>query len=607
MPLPSLVFTFSLRRFGITADKTGTLTCNVMDFRKCVVNGRRYGSGTTEIGLAALQRAGKPPPPSPTAEENSRSQIPYVNFRDETFFEDMDGKGGEQQQEKIKMFLLHLALCHTVIPEKTDDGEVRYSASSPDENALVSGAKFFGFEFVDRAPGVVRLQIMGVPVSYSLLEVIEFNSTRKRMSIIVQEPDGGRVIVLCKGADNVIFERLKNKDKEEQVVQESTSDHLESFAGEGLRTLVIASAVLDPKMYEAWHGKYEAAKNNLEQVQLKKAGKPNQIDDLSEIVESNLELLGATAIEDKLQDGVPDAIATLSKAGIKIWVLTGDKEETAINIGFACRLLDNDMTRVVINSTKHPTERDVINELKRQLYNASNAKGLETSIIRTESVFAPKKPSVFGRTDTGAGTDVSSKIESLTSFRLASSMFALDDDSVAIGADSRLSLVVDGASLAKIKSEKGKKYLLKFAQLCVAVIACRVSPKQKAEMVQLVEHNVEGVRTLAIGDGANDVAMIQAAHIGVGISGQEGMQAVNNSDYAIAQFRFLKRLLLVHGHWNYRRVSLMVLVQFYKNVLVAVPLFLFAAVSRFSGNFAYNLIWQNVYNLVKNHGEMWRM
>jgi len=132
--------------------------------------------------------------------------------------------------------------------------------------------------------------------------------------------------------------------------------------------------------------------------------------------------------------------------------------------------------------------------------------------------------------------------------------------------------VVSGESLFKImSSERITKQFLKLATSSSVLIACRMSPKQKADIVRLIQRHDPRLTTLAIGDGANDVNMINAAHIGVGISGVEGQQAVSASDYAIGQFKYLKNLLFVHGRESYRKNSYLVCYQFYKNVLFVLP------------------------------------
>jgi phospholipid-translocating ATPase len=214
-----------------------------------------------------------------------------------------------------------------------------------------------------------------------------------------------------------------------------------------------------------------------------------------------------------LQDGVPDTIAELSHAGIKIWVLTGDKTETAINIGFACNLLTSDMMLIVIKATT----RDSTNEQLREAIDK------------------------------------------------------IDTSDNEIGAQRR-ALVIDGTTLKYALESHSKALLLELGTRCASVVCCRVSPMQKAQVVSMVKKGLK-VMTLAIGDGANDVSMIQAANVGIGISGVEGRQAVMASDYAIAQFRFLKKLVLVHGRWSYLRTAEMIFTFFYKNIVWTFVLF----------------------------------
>jgi phospholipid-transporting ATPase len=521
----------------VFSDKTGTLTCNIMEFRKCSINGVSYGQGTTEIGIAALKRAGKPIPVF--KDDSSRPKTPYVNFDGPELFKDLEGASGDEQKRKIDMFFTHLAVAHTVIPERHDDtNTVTLSASSPDEQALVSGASYFGYEFISRSPGFAHLKLHNTEVKYEILDVLEFNSTRKRMSTIVRHPSG-KIHLYTKGADSIIYGLLQKDSKgstKVQDLQDVTRAHIDQFAEDGLRTLTIAMKEIDPTYYGEWASRFHGALNSLEEIDKRKKDRPNLIDQCMEEMEQGLELLGATAIEDKLQQGVPDTIANLAEAGIKIWVLTGDKEETAINIGFACRLVTNEMRIITINSKTYPTAQAI----EKELLNQSLARDMEVR----EYLETPR--------------------QSRGSLR-------------------QLALVIDGECLMYALEGNTRKILAEFSQYCVAVIACRVSPAQKAQMVALIKENVPGVRTLAIGDGANDVSMIQEAHIGVGISGQEGMQAANSSDYAIARFRFLERLVLVHGRWNYKRMAQLVLYMFYKNILFTASQYWYTLMCGFSG------------------------
>lgn len=288
----------------VFSDKTGTLTRNVMEYKKCSVGKQIYDA----------------------AEPSKESQL----------IKDMKANG--PSAGVIKEFLTLLAVCHTVIPEKDDDGSVLYHAASPDERALVYGAKNYGYVFETRTPTTVTINVLGKLEVFEILNVLEFTSNRKRMSVIVRNSKR-EIKLYCKGADTVIYERLAPKGS---TFRELTLQHLEDFATEGLRTLCLAVTTIPPNVYEEWKETYHKASIALQQREAK-------LEDAANLIETNLQLLGATAIEDKLQEGVPETIATLLKAGINLWVLTGDKQETAINIGYSCRLLSQGMDLIILN------------------------------------------------------------------------------------------------------------------------------------------------------------------------------------------------------------------------------------------------------------------
>ncbi|CCI48859.1 unnamed protein product [Albugo candida] len=561
------------------SDKTGTLTCNIMEFRKCSINGKVYGTGTTLIGQAAIIRDDTKVGVEEPLEEDVRpaanqarkqyfgavgrnvypQQVSNVNFLDEKLWTEALGTENRMQRELIRGFLLHLALCHTVLIEQLDSentanasDQVRYSASSPDEQALVSMAKYCGYEFLHRDPGTVTIRIPdGNMETYKVLEVFEFDSTRKRMSVVVQkmaQENEEEVLLLTKGADSALFPRLAKSAHNEQI-RKSTEDHIETFARAGLRTLVICGKRLNIAEWEAFQKRYQVASTDLTQLELKGKNNPlNQIDKLQDEMEQDLFLIGATAIEDRLQDQVPETMEKLGLAGINLWVLTGDMEETAINIGYACKLLRNEMHRHIVNGVHFKSRGAVLRELDRIFHS------------------------------------IYSTVERSTQNEQSTNEHAL---------------IIDGASLNLIlASSIWNLHLLRVALLCKVVIACRVSPQQKAQLVELVKVNVKDSHTLSIGDGANDVPMIQTAHIGVGISGQEGMQAVNSSDFSIAQFRFLLPLLLVHGRWNYQRISILTVYTFYRNTLYCLALFWYALwITGFSGQNFYSILIQQGYNV----------
>ncbi|XP_029107547.1 phospholipid-transporting ATPase IA-like isoform X4 [Scleropages formosus] len=494
----------------IFSDKTGTLTCNVMQFKKCTIAGVAYGR------VPESEDYGDP-------EDGWHSTHPpeEAGFNDPSLLENL--QNNHPTAPIILEFMTMMALCHTAVPEHTD-GQIIYQAASPDEGALVRGAKNLGFVFSGRTPDSVIIEALGVEEKYELLNVLEFTSSRKRMSVIMRTPSG-RIRLYCKGADSVIYERLADSSRYKDI----TLKHLEQFATEGLRTLCYAVTDISEASYNEWLKTHRRAATAIQNRSLK-------LEESYELIEKNLQLLGATAIEDKLQDKVPETIEMLMKADIKIWILTGDKQETAINIGHSCKLLTKNMGLLVINEATLDDTRESLSRHCRMLGN----------VLHKENDFA---------------------------------------------------LIIDGKTLKYALAFGARHYFLDLALTCKAVICCRVSPMQKSEVVDLVKKQVQ-VITLAIGDGANDVGMIQTAHVGVGISGNEGLQAANSSDYSIAQFKYLKNLLLVHGAWNYNRVAKCILYCFYKNIVLYIIEIWFAFVNGFSGQILFERWCIGLYNVI---------
>ncbi|CCD26492.1 aminophospholipid-translocating P4-type ATPase DNF3 NDAI_0H03190 [Naumovozyma dairenensis CBS 421] len=601
--------------------------------------------------------------------------------------------------KKAKFFILSLALCHSCLPKKSDDISIEnekisieYQSSSPDELALVTAARDLGYVVLNRNANILTIRaypngFANAPQleDYEILNYIDFNSDRKRMSVLVRmasEPN--KVLLICKGADNVILERLQDreiafqkmedinetakerkeseaavviqqrkslermayndmprtslrgsisanakssltlqamrnsisslsnrngnrKDPEMQIdsidqfldtmkrtdneidevvyksrkslhyqqlekygprlslsrnaelgngINGSSSNHLEpptnakkvmdatdifeyignddllsneeyiiektiqaidEFSMEGLRTLLFAYKWIDNEDYQEWEAEYHEAKTSL-------LNRKSKIDEVGGKIEENLTLLGATAIEDKLQEGVSEAIEKIRRAGIKMWMLTGDKRETAINIGYSCKLI-YDYSTVVILAT---SDDNIISKM--------NA--------------------------------ISQEVDS--------------------GNVAHCVIIIDGATLAMFESNP--TLMSVFIELCTktdSVICCRASPSQKALMVSNIRNTDKSLVTLAIGDGANDIAMIQSADIGVGIAGKEGLQASRSSDYSIGQFRFLSKLLLVHGRYNYIRTAKFILCTFYKEITFYLTQLIYQRYTMFSGSSLY--------------------
>ncbi|XP_016376089.1 phospholipid-transporting ATPase ID [Sinocyclocheilus rhinocerous] len=550
----------------IFSDKTGTLTQNIMIFNKCSINGHAYGEVMNILG--AQQKRIQP--------LDFSAWNPLAD-RDFCFYDQSLLEAVMVGEPAVHEFFRVLSLCHTVMSEEKSEGELLYKAQSPDEGALVTAARNFGFVFRSRTPGTVTTQELGKAVTYTLLAILDFNNIRKRMSVIVRNPEG-RIRLYCKGADTVLFERLHSCSHE---LMNITSDHLNEYAGDGLRTLAVAYRDLSEEQWEEWSERFRGADKATD-------CRDDRLAAAYEEIEQDMMLLGATAIEDKLQEGVPETIAILSLANIKIWVLTGDKQETAVNIGYSCKMLTDDMTEIfIVNGHTVQSVREELRKARERMLESTRTRdgGKEAEAQGWGGACA------FGNGCGGGGAAnwmpderkcPPSQAPPPSLLELISGEFAL---------------IISGHSLAHALEADMEREFLETACACRAVICCRVTPLQKALVVELVKRHKKAV-TLAIGDGANDVSMIKTAHIGVGISGQEGIQAVLASDYSFSQFRFLQRLLLVHGRWSYLRMCRFLCYFFYKNFAFTMVHFWFGFFCGFSAQTVYDQYFITLYNIV---------
>ncbi|XP_054421418.1 probable phospholipid-transporting ATPase IM [Pteronotus mesoamericanus] len=525
----------------VFSDKTGTLTQNIMTFKKCSINGRIYGEALDDMGEKTDIIKKKKLVDFLVNPQGDKT----VQFSDHCLMESI--KLGDP---KVHEFLRLLALCHTVMPEENSAGQLIYQVQSPDEGALVTAARNLGFIFKSRTPETITIEELGTLVTYQLIAFLDFNNIRKRMSVIVRNPEG-QIKLYSKGADTILFEKLHPSNEDLLTL---TSDHISEFAGEGLRTLAIAYRDLDEKYFKEWH-------KMLEEANAATDARDERIAGLYEEIERDLMLLGATAVEDKLQEGVIETVTSLLLANIKIWVLTGDKQETAINIGYACNMLTDDMNEVFIIAGNSAVEvREELRKAKADMF------GQNRSSSNGHVVFEKKQQ-----------LELDSVVEETITGDYA--------------------LIINGHSLAHALESDVKNDLLELACMCKTVVCCRVTPLQKAQVVELVKKHRNAV-TLAIGDGANDVSMIKSAHIGIGISGQEGLQAVLASDYSFAQFRYLQRLLLVHGRWSYFRMCKFLCYFFYKNFAFTLVHFWFGFFCGFSAQTVYDQWFITLFNIV---------
>ncbi|CAL8256603.1 unnamed protein product [Merluccius merluccius] len=493
----------------VFTDKTGTLTENEMHFRECSINGVKY-------------------------QELNGKLVPEGMMDDS-----LDSSNAALTGEEL-LFLKAVSLCHTVQisydqPDSVGGGGagdpfshtngfsanyMEYYASSPDEKALVEATKRMGVAFTGSNGETMEIKTFGKSEKYKLLHVLEFDANRRRMSVILESPSGGKVL-FTKGAESAV---LPFSTKGEI---EKTRLHVDEFALKGLRTLVVACRHFSAEEYTEVERQLNAARTALQQ-------REERLQEAFAFIERDLQLLGATGVEDRLQDKVQETIEALRLAGIKVWVLTGDKHETAVSVSLSCGHFHRTMN--ILELLQQHTDNECAEQLR-----------LLARRIKEDHVI-------------------------------------------------QHGLVVDGASLSLALREH-EKLFMDVCKNCSAVLCCRMAPLQKAKVVHLFKTSPEKPITLAIGDGANDVSMIQEAHVGIGIMGKEGRQAVRNSDYAIARFKFLSKLLLVHGHFYYIRIAHLVQYFFYKNVCFITPQFLYQFFCLFSQQTLYDGAYLTLYNI----------
>ena len=511
------------------SDKTGTLTANKMTLRAVYSNHLTFGTTTLSHTAPSSSSSSS----SSTGAEASEHKLPQ--FTDDNLSNALRSNDQESSSTGVTRlvdFFVALAICNTVFPAHQPDGagDIIYEAESPDESALVKGAAAIGITLRNKVSGSVTVNIMGDDVTFQLLHVMPFDAERKRMSAIYRYPDGS-IRLLIKGADSAMLP-LCHPDGDES--QDSVQERVDNFATNGLRVLVIGQRILGEEAYQEW---VEASW----QPMLDGFGKEKKALLKAAIteMERDISLLGATGIEDQLQLGVPDTISALLMAGIKVWVLTGDKMETAINIAQTCNLMTSTDRQCILSGHGQPTPEAMIQSL----------------------------------------------IQTLTEMRES----VLENDNVA--------MVINGDDIDLVLDESVQELFVEVATRCRSVVVSRATPSHKRLLVALVKEHLDPI-TAAIGDGANDVPMIQEAHIGIGIYGEEGTQAANNADYSIAQFRFLQRLLLVHGRWSYKRMALLILYFFYKNIVISLIPLWYAIDNGFTGDAFYDSLVRRGYNLI---------
>ncbi len=564
----------------IFSDKTGTLTCNKMNLKFCVIGKQcfefiRNGLNSDEININQALREKEEIIPFENYDMIQSSSVGKININGGNNPDDVIQKKIpavkytnyvvkskqnkniclylDSSQKLIEEYWKALALCHDCTIQ---NGE--YIGMSPDNLELVKSASLQGFKF-DVSDNNTQFLISYLNPEtnknikeqqrFEKLRQIEFSSDRKRESVIVKE--GSMYKMYIKGADSIIEERLDESTPKE--ILERSRYFVNLFSAQGYRTLYIAMKVFKEEEWEDFSAE-------LEQAEMDTLHKKEKLDEIYQRIENGLTLIGSTIVEDKLQENVPEVIKELRQAEIKIWMLTGDKLSTAYNIGLSCNLINKDIKTFFIEGIEKKVDEN---------FNVINQAEQEDVILN----FVKEYKHFQGQVENGF---------------MAENRHLL-----------KFGILVDEKALLTItNNEEIGDIFLEVAKEAVAVICCRVSPLQKSQVVKLMKNYDKKKITLAIGDGGNDVSMIMEAHIGIGIYGEEGLRAAQSSDYAIGEFQVLRRLLFFHGFLNLTRNSIMVIYFFYKNFVFTIIHFFYGFWNNFSGQTIIEDWFISLFNLV---------
>ena len=576
----------------IFTDKTGTLTCNKMEFKYCVIGDvcYEYIPGLEVAPTGNQNNINSPQFETVTNVNNAPFVVPtteIIKFTDNEMQEIANGNkvnisnypnvnicsnptGSSLKVEKylnskgsgtlstssnnilnssfkmIDEYWKALSLCHDCSIDDNDN----YIGLSPDSIELVRAAKMQGYCYTRNPQNKTSIRRIQFGESdkrfkdFEKLQLFEFTSERKRESIIVREDNCVKMYI--KGADNVIEKRLSPNSP--VIFLNQAKKYVNQFSAMGYRTLFVGMKVITNE-------EYEVIAKDLNEANLDMKNKEERINELYDKIEKDIYLLGATIVEDKLQNKVPETIRDLKLAGIKIWMLTGDKMSTAFNISLSCNLISKAMKTFFVEG------KEIIRNEKLEVV---NTKEIEEVIIAFAKEFNKFKGD-------------HKNPQEMPSFGI---------------------LIDEKALLTLCDNESMRNIFLNIAKDAASVICCRVSPLQKSQVVKMIKDFAPSKITLAIGDGGNDVSMIMEAHIGIGIYGEEGMRAVQSSDYAIGEFKILRQLTLFHGRVNLIRISEMILFFFYKNFVFTILHFFFAFYSNFGAQTIIDDWFINMYNLL---------
>ena len=760
-----------LEEIGMTkyifTDKTGTLTQNEMEFKACsiftvlfdededLINDNSQNLNQSDYNKKNLSDSNNKFFKSKISKSfNLNNLINILSQKNiPIHLKNINNCPFNNQVEAIEEFFLNIILNHDVLTEKDQENNILdFQGANPDEVTLVTAASEIGFTFLSREQNIIKINIKNhsndneIERKYEILHKFDFTSERQRSSIIVKDLKDNKIKLYIKGSDKKILSNINEFSKIN--IYEKTKEDVDSFAKRGLRILCYSYKILDENLYKNWEKEY----NELKYKSIKDKSLNSKLDELIEEIEKETILLGVSALEDKLQDFVKDDIQSFIEAGINVWMITGDKMDTAESIGHSCKLFDDSteifkiresknvdkviqrMTEIMgsieainyeleevhnkhlheFNDNKNNTGRDIgtkevnlllnknsnyiqlndnnnlnnnnnnnninngdkltinvnkkdylsyqinndirinkkndekseINDLSifkfmvnKNFFNNSDSKFEKLSILEGKvkkvpisdsqnNIIVPNKINnnknenkneneneneIEKQEDENIKTQKESnkklsiptdgkKLKTyfdfceeklkeleeknkkgLSIFRKKYLYPTFENTSFDKKIKCKYSIIIEGESITTcMKEGESEKLFWELIQNSRSLICCRSSPMQKCEIVNFIKNHTNDV-TLAIGDGGNDVNMIKASHVGIGLFGKEGYQAAYSSDYAISQFKYLKQLIFITGRFCLKRNSYFIYQYFFKNILFTLPQFWLCFYSCFNG------------------------
>ena len=515
----------------IFTDKTGTLTKNNMTFKAFTVGQKSYGNLNT-VDVDIKNEIGIP---------DKYGVITNVGFVDNNkeLTNEITNKDINNNY-LLENFFMNIVLNNSILidaKKMNETNQIEYLTSSSDEKCLINFARYCGYTFTNRSiDNIITMEKIEkgkyIKYNYKICNILEFSSERQGMSVIINSKDfrgNDCYLLYIKGSDYMINKKVINKNTD---IYKNIFNKVNEYSQRGLRILVFGYKTISEEEYNIFNNKYKEIIYDIHHTE-------NDLYNLYDEIENNIELIGATAIEDQLQYDVENTICKFVSIGIKVCMLTGDKLETAKSIASSCKLTSPDMSFIhLVNPF------DSIEKLENNLLDLYNKEYKNNT-------------------------------------------------------NKKYCLVVTGETFSKITQNQNTINL--FANLFTlsdTIICCRVSPKQKAELVHIIKSFNPDKSALAIGDGANDVGMISEADVGIGIEGIEGTEAARASDFCLSQFSYLQKLLLFHGRESYRRNSFYIIYEFYKNIVFTSPFFYFGFINFFSGESFYDGLLIQLFDMI---------